>query len=283
MSAADWPNSVTIGDQVFQFPFINLVPRPSAEEYAALRDSIADVGIQEPVVLWEKDGEAIVINGHTRLIIAADLGLKIGQVPWTPMEYTSEEEARLAAVLTNALRREFTREGRLKTVRRLFQLKWSQRQIGRALGVGPGQVHYDLVYLGLIVKESPAPDKPVGEANAERSILNAPGGPVPDQVSVQGDVAPAEDQGALNATGATQAPVPSPSLTAAPPEAPGERNGESAPRPPQADPKGKALQRARDAVKTLAKAASELGIFDAIVVNLKAIDSRLERMNRAAG
>jgi ParB-like chromosome segregation protein Spo0J len=163
------PTSVTIEGLVFHRPYPDRVPRPSQEEQSDLLASRSDAGIQEPTVVWERDGDATVVNGHPRLPAAGELGIPLAKIPLSPVDNASEEDARLAAVLTNAVRRGFPPERRRATVAKPFGLKWSLRQVARAVGESHTRVRRDLPQLGL-TGHGPAPEK--ADSNPEDAVRN---------------------------------------------------------------------------------------------------------------
>src|SRR4051794_30418997 len=74
------PFVIEIDGQKFNCPFYDLVPRPSDEEYADLKTSIEDNGILDPVKLITDTDD--VIDGHTRLLIAKELGIPLKNIPF---------------------------------------------------------------------------------------------------------------------------------------------------------------------------------------------------------
>ncbi len=85
-----------------------LVPRPSAEEYAQLKADIAVHGIQIPLLI---DNYGRLIDGYTRYQIAKELGLK--DVPVIVDEFT-EESAQLRVIELNLHRRQLTDSQRVE-------------------------------------------------------------------------------------------------------------------------------------------------------------------------
>lgn len=68
------------------------------EEVAALEQSVLREGIREPLVVWRRGGELIVVDGHHRYDLAKKHGLKFGvrevefaslRRPWTGWTGTS--------------------------------------------------------------------------------------------------------------------------------------------------------------------------------------------------
>ncbi len=78
-----------------------LIPRPSADEYGALKESIQQSGIREPVSV-NKDG--IILDGHTRFKIWKELG-KTEDPPSKKLSFDSPEDEQLYVVAANLERR----------------------------------------------------------------------------------------------------------------------------------------------------------------------------------
>lgn len=73
-------------------PFKVLFPTKD-EVLKAIKNNMKEEGYDETqvVIAWEKDGELVVLDGHTRLRVAKELGIK--RVPAAIWEFDSEEEA----------------------------------------------------------------------------------------------------------------------------------------------------------------------------------------------
>lgn len=82
-----------------------VMPPPSAEDYAALEASIVEHGVLQPV---EYDEDGAILDGHTRVAICEGLGL----VDWPKIirKGLSEPEKRAHAREVNVARRHLTRE-----------------------------------------------------------------------------------------------------------------------------------------------------------------------------
>lgn len=59
------------------------------EEYRELRASIEREGVREPLVVWPRDGELVLVDGHHRYEIARELGL---ECPLAEREFSGLEE-----------------------------------------------------------------------------------------------------------------------------------------------------------------------------------------------
>lgn len=81
--------------------YLALVPRPSPEEYVALKADIQLHGIEHPLYVTP---EGIILDGHTRYQIAQELGIE--SVPITEREFKDPHEEELAVIRWNLKRRQ---------------------------------------------------------------------------------------------------------------------------------------------------------------------------------
>jgi ParB-like chromosome segregation protein Spo0J len=127
--AASNTTSPATGFAVDSKPY-QLLPPLTAEELAALRDDIAANGVLVPITV---DQHGVIIDGHHRQHIAAELGIPC---PKVLREFTSDEERREFALGLNLKRRHLTRE----QMRQLIATECertpdaSDREIARRLG-----------------------------------------------------------------------------------------------------------------------------------------------------
>lgn len=103
------------------------------EELANLEASIRQYGVREPLCLWDRDGELILVDGHNRYAVATRNGLRF---PTTTLEFKDLEEV-LDWVDKNQIgRRNLTDEERAVTLGRIYQRKLDEkRAAGRASSV----------------------------------------------------------------------------------------------------------------------------------------------------
>lgn len=105
---------------VVQKNYLELVPRPSEEDYQRLKDSIARNGFDDadPIKVNE---DMVVLDGHTRLQIAKELGLE-----WV---YTIVKESedhyseKLYIINTNLDQRHLTKGQRIELGKKLLEIK----------------------------------------------------------------------------------------------------------------------------------------------------------------
>lgn len=99
------------------------------EELAHLEASIRQHGVREPLCLWDRDGEYILVDGHNRYAVATRIGVAF---PTTIMEFKDLEEV-LDWVDKNQIgRRNLTDEERAVTLGRIYQRKLdAKRAAGR--------------------------------------------------------------------------------------------------------------------------------------------------------
>lgn len=109
-----------------------VMPPLAAEEYAELKNDIAQRGVMVPI---EYDEHGNVLDGHHRLQICAELGIK--DFPKVIRAGMTEEEKRTHARKLNMARRQLNQEQRRELIREQLREtpEKSDRQIAKALGV----------------------------------------------------------------------------------------------------------------------------------------------------
>jgi ParB-like chromosome segregation protein Spo0J len=242
------PKSLTFGDRTFFFPWVHLVPRPSAEDEAAIETAIKENGVFPPLCWKDVDGACCVVNGHTRLMIAARLG--ITEIPEPAWFTGTKEDAEVAAVAENAVTRTWNRDTRLAQVKALYEQKWSKNKIIRSLGIAYSQLQYDLRHLGLIEK----PAKPEPEAKPEAP---APEGAKPSPEKAADDVEPAAEPDATPETPADDTP-PAPEVKPGETPQPGKA---AKPELSPAEKRQKMIDAGKLGIQAVTKALSFLGSY----------------------
>ena len=79
-----------------------LVPRPSAEQYAALKKSIYENGLLLNIEVLE---DGTIVDGHTRFRICSELGLTVPDTKITILNFANEWETKAYVVNVNLERR----------------------------------------------------------------------------------------------------------------------------------------------------------------------------------
>lgn len=107
-----------------------VMPDLTSDEYAALKVEITNNGIQVPLVL-DQDGS--IIDGHNRVAIANELGIK--GYPYQVKTYGTEEERRRDALALNLARRHLTQQQKRSLISEEIRRNpdRSDREIGRLL------------------------------------------------------------------------------------------------------------------------------------------------------
>ncbi len=77
------PSMHIVIDDVFD----HLIPAHDGEELGRLSKSIQDEGVLEPILLWERGDEYLIVDGHTRYRIATEFGKDI---PYVTKEFADD-------------------------------------------------------------------------------------------------------------------------------------------------------------------------------------------------
>ena len=114
-----------------------VMPPLSTEEYAELKNDIEKRGVMVPI---EYDEQGNVLDGHHRLQICAELGIK--DFPKVIRAGMTEEEKRTHARKLNMARRQLNREQKQELIREQLREtpEKSDRQIAQGLGVSNSTV-----------------------------------------------------------------------------------------------------------------------------------------------
>lgn len=107
----------------------SLIAPLSSEAYEALKQDIAERGIQVPIIV---DKEGNIIDGHNRYRAAMELGI---EVPFVVVDVQDDDERIERAIALNANRRQLTRNQIKSLAKMLRRRGWTQDRIARALGV----------------------------------------------------------------------------------------------------------------------------------------------------
>lgn len=121
-----------------------VMPPLTEEEYAELKSDIEKRGVMVPI---EYDEQGNVLDGHHRLQICAELGIK--DFPKVIRAGMTEEEKRTHARKLNMARRQLNREQKQELIREQLREtpEKSDRQIGRELGVDNKTVAAQRIHL----------------------------------------------------------------------------------------------------------------------------------------
>ena len=169
--------SVTLCDgSSFEIPYADLLPPLTERQFADLKASIAELGIQIPIVVGD-DGR--VIDGQHRLLAAKELGLENEHIP---VQYhlaeggTSDEEAaefeRDLALTLNLHRRHLNTEDRAEQVAKLKNSGLSNRAIAQAVGVDERTVRRDLEKCSGAANAAPEHPAPVVGSDGKKYSPN---------------------------------------------------------------------------------------------------------------
>lgn len=115
-----------------------LLPTLTGEEFAALRDDIAQHGIRVPI---DVDEDGVILDGHHRSMVAAELGI---EVPRRTVIGLTEQGKRNHARAVNAIRRHLSVDARRDQVRQMRAEGQTIAEIATTLGVSYGTAHSDV-------------------------------------------------------------------------------------------------------------------------------------------
>jgi len=129
--------------QVTELPLDQLQAHPSqflfhdlgGAEWDELVKDVQARGIQQPITVSTRTGEAVIVDGHQRARAAREAGL--ASVPAVESHFEDEREETLALVMANVRRRHLTREERRQVIAQMLKLYpgKSNRQHAESLGV----------------------------------------------------------------------------------------------------------------------------------------------------
>jgi ParB-like chromosome segregation protein Spo0J len=126
------------------------LPSLSLEEYEALKESIRENGVIEPVIV---DESGAIIDGHHRVKACEELGI---ECPTLSMKGIPEEQKQNLSVMLNTHRRHLTKLQKIEMAIDLCEQGWTQKRVASALGVAQQTVS---AWLKDITKNS-NPDQP---------------------------------------------------------------------------------------------------------------------------
>ncbi len=107
----------------------------SVKEIQDLKDSIALIGLKQPLVVLPTDGRYRLIAGHRRYQALSELGKETA--PCVIQNGLTEAEEQLALILTNSTARELSYLEKLEQAKRLKELFMKRREEGAEL---PGRI-----------------------------------------------------------------------------------------------------------------------------------------------
>jgi hypothetical protein len=122
------------------------------DERTALADSIAEHGIQVPILVADVDGQAYLVDGYHRWQIACDLGLIAEEIPCVYLGTLEHNIAKSISFMVNAARRHLTREDRraLAETEIMNNPQLSDRAIAATCGISH---HTVATYRGKIAED----------------------------------------------------------------------------------------------------------------------------------
>jgi hypothetical protein len=156
---------ITFDGNEYLAPFIDLLPTQDADTLARLKEDIRRHGKVLAAVVVTDDDPPVVLDGHTRLTLALEIGLTDHEVPFkrlpAGMPY---EQMKREALALNVNRRHLSTEERREFVAHLIRQNpdLSDRAIAAQAGVShstSGSVRKELVASGQVVQTETRTDR----------------------------------------------------------------------------------------------------------------------------
>ncbi|MDR1020496.1 MAG: ParB N-terminal domain-containing protein [Synergistaceae bacterium] len=130
------------------------LPSLSLDEYEALRESVRENGVIEPVVV---DEGGAIIDGHHRAKICEELGV---EYPTKAVEGKTEKEKIDLAFDLNVSRRHITPAQIRELTKQYLEEGWKQEDIAHRLRVTPGRVSQIAKEFRIKLLDQPSPKTP---------------------------------------------------------------------------------------------------------------------------
>lgn len=109
-------------------------------EMRLLEHSIECDGFTQPIVVWRVDGEYEVVDGFHRHIVGKELGMTHLPVVVINRERTDRGDRIAATIRHNRARGKHLIDGMSDIVQELSRRNWSEKKIGKELGMEPDEV-----------------------------------------------------------------------------------------------------------------------------------------------
>lgn len=123
---------------------------PNDDLDIALAQSIAQVGVKQPLTVFWEDGQAFISDGHRRLGAVmhaiAHLGADIKSVPVQKEDQYSTEADHIFSQIVRNSGKPFTAIEQAKVFKKLVELGWSEGDIAQKAGLSKQRV-FDLLQL----------------------------------------------------------------------------------------------------------------------------------------
>jgi ParB/RepB/Spo0J family partition protein len=102
-----------------------------------LADSIKEVGVLEPVTVYLRDGEAVLTNGHCRLMavrLAIAEGAEIRAIPARAEERYAGDADRVLGMLTRNSGKPLSSLEQAEVIKRLLAFGWTEQEVAKKTG-----------------------------------------------------------------------------------------------------------------------------------------------------
>lgn len=105
-----------------------------------LANSIKEIGVQQPLTVYIKDGVPIVTDGHCRLLaarLAIGEGAEIKSIPVRTEERFCNDADRVLSMLTRNSGKSLSIPEQAEVIKRLLVFNWSEFEISKKTGLSP--------------------------------------------------------------------------------------------------------------------------------------------------
>jgi ParB-like chromosome segregation protein Spo0J len=101
--------------------YLNSIPRPSIDEFNALKMKIIEKGQQEPIIV---NSDMVILDGHTRYQILSERGMSIN---YMVRDFANKQDEFEYVVETNIMRRQLNNFQKLEALYRLYVGKKTEK------------------------------------------------------------------------------------------------------------------------------------------------------------
>lgn len=139
----------------------NLLPRLSDDEFAQLKSSIETEGVREPIIIWRRESDNVLVDGHNRSRVCEELGIN---PPVAYHDFESVESAQQWVIQNQLGRRNISADwGSYLRGRLALYLDGTTENISAITGVSERTIYRDKKYSKAVDGIATENKKPVSE------------------------------------------------------------------------------------------------------------------------